>query len=361
MKFFHRFFIIIFLIGLSSFHHASSMGLARFARNVLSQVKHIQPASLAYLYGMHTYERRLDDGTVQQAHLGSDVHIEVPEETQQVQDMIAYINEHPKKSCLAITEDMKGPSDHQQVNPERYARRNIFLYRFPAVCAAQDIPHVNIEFRDITQSRSCKYPPNNATMADVVSHFESYAHKFKHNALAKNILTEHDFEHLNTLRKELEPHMDKTVQVICDGGGYQPSWPRTIWRWATKPNSEIRAQQSIERSMHKLLEDCALYHVATTQASNIYLNMGGSHIERKQDAVHSPDGVGKRLMQQGWRHVHTSGVTSEELFKQSFSCDKETPMNVARHFAALPVRGSTLPVPTRAQYVRMTLPLFFGE
>lgn len=332
MKFQHHLFRVILIIIF--FFQTSAAGFSRFARNMLSRTTPAQKTALASLYAMRTYERTLPDGTVQQLHVGSDDHVANPAEKKQVQDLVDHAKKHSPQSCKAITEDMKGPSEHQKSNPRC---PDIFLHEFPRACAESGIPHRNVEFRGILFPGNEEFP-NNITMRELLVHFENYANRFKHDAITRNILTKQDFEHIRSLRKELAPYADKTVQTVCVERGV---------------GAVDGVQKRIYTVAHKLIEDCALYHAHKDQkSSHIYLNMGGWHINFK-DPLFIGDCLSTRFAQKGWKLAHTSGA-GIETEKEFYQNSPHKPVDVAQHFTEL----SRFTAASRAQTTNLFM--FFG-
>src|SRR5690349_17813091 len=75
-----------------------------FARTFFKRAPFARPATLAYLYAMRSYERKLEDGTVQQLHVGSDGHEPKSTDREQIQELTDNIKQHGIDNCKVINE-----------------------------------------------------------------------------------------------------------------------------------------------------------------------------------------------------------------------------------------------------------------
>lgn len=299
-----------------------------FARNIFKRTAFAHPTTAAYLYAMRTYERRLDDGTVQQLHVGSDEHKAIAAEKQQMQDFVQHIKQQGVENCFVATEN----------HPDTNNGYGEFLKKTPHSVVQENIPHVNLEFRLISNPGTSQ-DPNTATVQQMFSAFEQYAEKFKDKAIAQGMLTEKDFEPLVQLKKRLAPHLDKTVYELWKENGYDDS--RKSWQAPRTKHGSIL--DDIRKTESKLIEDAALYQTCSSRKQNVYLNMGGWHIERNQSpkSAYSAS-IDTRLAQKGWFLTGRSGVNTE------FAGKNVQPVDLAPYFASLSPRGSTLPKPMGA-------------
>ena len=343
------FFILIFLCIA---HPTYPMHWARqFARTLFKRTAFAHPTTAAYLYAMRTYERRLDDDTVQQLHVGSDIHKQAQykkDDFKQIEDFGSHMREQGAHNCFVATEN----------HPT--GAYSYFLHTIPKALDF-GVAGVNLEFREKFLNPGGFFFRNNESIGEMLANFEHYADKFKEDALAKGILTIKDFEPLENLKAELKPHLHKTIYNLWQECGYNGF---TFNSFETAYNSENTSIEKIKNISCKLIEDAAFYHIYSTNKPTVYLNMGGGHIERQnmKDAFILDDDLNERLKKESWQLTKFTGVDTASMLRD-YSESKKMPaaINIAQHFASLPLRGSTLPSLTPAQRMQYHFPNFLYE
>lgn len=252
----------------------------------------------AYIYNIRTYERVLEDGTIQRLHVGADLHDLSALDKEHVE---GFINHVLREQSYTLTES--------------HSSYEGFLKLFPEAVIQHSMAHEDIEFRSIYWQGTDE-TPNSTTIHTMLERLESYAANFKENALQKNILTQEDFLPIAELRKNLAAHGHKTVDEF------------------RKEKGPVEFAK-IKDVGDKLIEDAALYKVCAAQQHDVCLAMGGWHIERqsfKYNEALSPQLI-TRFGQQGWHLVQASGGNSAD--------PELTPINVAQHFECLPSVGKS--------------------
>lgn len=340
-------FFILFLIVI---HGNSTFGFAAFARAAMEQT-FFKPVTLAYLYGLRTYERPLEDGTMQQLHAGSDCHVKIPYEKQQIKDFDEYIKQQDRQSCYLLTEDMhKNGWDMFGYKPEWMVIRlknkykeikqklkkcagydleefsGGFLQDSFRVLSRNNIKNTNLEFRSVLVPDFVLDGgriQNDIPINKMLLRIEAYAEEFRDVAIKTKLLTEKDFEPLRVLRNQLESHGTKTVYQLYKEQGYDD----TETSWAHLMGGKEGPIKDMCRVTDRLLENAALCKIHNAVEPNIFINMGGYHINN----------LDEHFRQNGWRSIANSGVNDsvpiaehvEGLKSKKFT---RTVVDVADHF-----------------------------